>query len=714
MVLSITKRQKVIILIATPLLLVPGAIALGNYLTTLNFSSSENSYLNSSPSTIAKGKIDSSLKFNSPVTNALVNAKDQKKPNDAQKIKDTEAPIIVNTPNEKKKEEKETASPDLTAPIIKPKFAPSTARDGANLSEGSSLDRLTKLALERKASGLAAEIKKLDQRIAYLDMQVKEINRVYDKEYNNDHYNPSRIPPKEWEEFRKMKLYSCDPSIDCPAIRLDQNKAELERLKKEAQNPKPLTQEEIKMLKQGLLPVVDNPYAWGYDDEAKNPTLNVLKRNNLNRVFNIPGYYSRVSNAISSLDYPGWDKKDVSSQFQSIFSQYGINNNSVTIYEYSPNKDNPDLSNRQPLKAIVLNADDNNAFEKFQQIMQAAIKQDSKIQAVVLKNVGSLNSLQNIDPILKAIPPSVVKLSLFLNNTAATRGLRGLENIKLKELELYSDSNARSQYWAINPNALKNVDYISFDYASQADVIRTGNEKVPSSITFNTIRFDKGDDLKKINEGFEIVFNSKINQRVFQGNFGGKGGWPSFLDFSDTNIKTIKGIWFDEFNRVYNVNVENWPDDPYAKENYVGNRTLKFKRMIFQPDMVGQNPSYIVKIADFNGAQFAQRLAFEDPPPPPTEIQFMKNGQEVYGIPLYLQGDKFEGDAKMQFETFMRAVNQGGGKRVTKIYVESESIRNQLGNKVGHTLVEVKKLSNTARGGENNPESGSENEEIQV
>lgn len=77
--------------------------------------------------------------------------------------------------------------------------------------------------------------------------------------------------------------------------------------------------------------------------------------------------------------------------------------------------------------------------------MNEAIQQDNKIQSVVLRNVGSLNSLQNINPILKAIPSSVVKLGLFLNNPAATRGLRGLENVKLKELELYSDANARSQ-----------------------------------------------------------------------------------------------------------------------------------------------------------------------------------------------------------------------------------------------------------------------------
>ncbi len=701
----LTKRGKIVLLTATPIIIIPVASALNQYLTSLNFPAFENTYSNSSPSTIAKNEIDKDLKFNSPVTNAIFKEKEEQKPNQTQKIEDTKQPIIIKNPEKVEQKKPEIAAPQQ-APTLKPKFAPQSATSGSNLIVGTELSRLTQLALQRKASGFSAEIKKLESRIANIDAQVKEINRYYDEEYNRNNGDDAPGSRRSWEEGRRLSLYSCEPSIDCPAIRLDQNKAELERLRREAANPKPLTAEEINLIKQGLLPDPDNPYAWGYDDEAKNPTLNRLKAENLSRVFNTPSYYSRVSSSISSLEYTGWTKSDVSNDFANIFKEHGVSSNSIQIYQYTPNEQNEDRANRSPIKAIVLNADDANAFDKFQKIMNQAIKQDNKIQAVVLKNVGSLNSLQNIDPILKAIPPSVIKLTLFLNNPAATRGLRGLENVKLKELELYSDSNAVSQHWSINPNALKNVDFISFDYQNQFNVTKNSGEKLPSSIIFNTLRFDKGDDVAKINEGLEIVFNSKINQRVFQGNFGGKGGWPTFLDFSDTNIKTLKGIWFDELNRVYNINVENWPE-PFAKENFKGNRTLKFKRMIFQPDIVGGSDAYVVDISDFDGAQFSQRLAFGDPPPPPTEIQFKRNGQDIYGIPLYLKGQNLTGDAKSQLESFIRAANANGQRRITQIYVESDGLKSQLGGQIGNVLIQTK-IANQ------NSQQGGDSDEIEV
>lgn len=689
----LTRRRKIILFIVTPVVVVSIAAVLGNYLTTLNFDANGTTRLsNSDVSTIDKSQSNS--QSSAPISGAESEKKDQEKA------------------LEKPKSDNIEIASKVQAPTLQPKFAPrNNASNGVNLIEGTELARLSELANQRKSSGIQAEIKKLEFRIANLDAEIKEINRKFDEDYNKPNDPDAPGSRRAWEETRQIKLYSCDPSIDCPAIRIEQNKAELERLKRELANPKPLTAEEIKLIKQGMLPVPDNPYAWGYGDEAKNPTLNRLKQENLNRVFNIPSYYSRVSSSISKLEYAGWDKKDVSNNFSTIFSKHGITGDSIKVYEYTPNSENPDRANRSPIKTIVLDADDNNAFNKFQTIMNEAIQQDNKIQSVVLRNVGSLNSLQNINPILKAIPSSVIKLGLFLNNPAATRGLRGLENVKLKELELYSDANARSQQWAINPNALKNIDFISFDYQGQYNVVKNAGEKIPSSITFNTIRFDKGDELAQINAGFEIVFNSKINQRVFQGNFGGKGGWPSYLDFSDTNIKTLKGIWFDEFNRVYNINVENWPDDPFAKENYQGKRTLKFKRITFQNDEVGGSPAYVANLSDFDGAQFAERLAFGEPGPPPVEIRFMKNGQEAFNIPLYLKGQNLTGDAKSQIETFIRAANANGQRRITKIYVENESVKSKLGNKIGQVLIEIKSI--TGNKGANN-ENSTTTDEIQV
>ncbi|WP_341433856.1 IgG-blocking virulence protein, partial [Mesomycoplasma ovipneumoniae] len=83
------------------------------------------------------------------------------------------------------------------------------------------------------------------------------------------------------------------------------------------------------------------------------------------------------------------------------------------------------------------------------------------------------------------------------------------------------------------PNALKNIDYISFDYNNAATFHKNHpSEKIPGSIVFSTLAWDAQDTIQTVNEGLSIVFDSKVYQRIFQGSHGGKGGRPVNLDFS--------------------------------------------------------------------------------------------------------------------------------------------------------------------------------------
>ncbi|CNS01984.1 Uncharacterised protein [Salmonella enterica subsp. enterica serovar Typhimurium str. DT104] len=114
-------------------------------------------------------------------------------------------------------------------------------------------------------------------------------------------------------------------------------------------------------------------------------------------------------------------------------------------------------------------------------------QKDSKVQALRIKNIGETHSLQNAEDIFKAIPEQIKTLSVFLNNTGATRSLRGLENKKLKELSIYTEKNSLDDDWEINPNALKNVDFISFDYNNQASY-GSNQGKIAGSIVFDGLR----------------------------------------------------------------------------------------------------------------------------------------------------------------------------------------------------------------------------------
>ncbi|MXR56160.1 putative immunoglobulin-blocking virulence protein, partial [Mycoplasma flocculare] len=542
---------------------------------------------------------------------------------------------------------------------------------------------LIKKALDRYKQGVAAEIKKYEESVKQLEAKVAEIERRYKEDFDKD-WVRGKIPKTEAGKQLWKEVYEQD--IDLPKYELNRDKQYLEELKRRPEKTS-FTFDELKYLRQGLLPSTESPNVWNYENEGKNPVINRMKAHNKARTFNTPGYWGMSPYDISNGIFAGWDKKDVSSSFSSeIDSQF---QNSIKVYEYTPNEQNEDKQNRQPLKVVELDANDNNAFDKFKEIMSKVSKKDNKVQALRIRNIGETHTQQNAEQIFKEIPEQIKTVSVFLNNTGATKSLRGLENKKLKELSIYTEINSLDEGWAINPNALKNVDFISFDYNNQA-TYGSNQGKIGGSIIFDSLRWEKGDDVSKINEGLSIVFDSKIEQRVFQGNHGGKGGWPTTLDFSDTDVNTFKGINFEQFDKSFNDKVRTWKDDPYAEENYTGFRKLKFKKLVIKGQNSGSK-SLNFKFQDLNGAQFSERFAdgWESP-----KVVVKVNGESIYGYPVYITGNP-EGDAIEQLRKFIEVAN-GSGNGISQIYVESDSIKNQIGSTIGTAQVLIGKQANAS------------------
>ncbi|MBG0730765.1 putative immunoglobulin-blocking virulence protein [Mycoplasma sp. 'Moose RK'] len=596
-----------------------------------------------------------------------------------QKITNLKQKVSLSLSLSPKKSEISRPKSEAKSPIIN---NPSTTQTNTRSSAPVSSSQIQN-ALERYKQGLAAEIKNVEGRVAALQAQVDEINRSYEEDFEKDHIR-GKIPKTKagrdlWKEIYQNR-------INLPKYNLEKEKAYLEELKRRAPKTS-FTPEELKSLRQGLVPSTESPNVWVYEDENKNPTLNRLKQHNKNRTFNTPSWYGLTPDNISNGNFPGWTKSDVSGSFSSEISGH---TNSIKVYEYTPNADNEDKS-RQALKLIELDANDNNAFDKFKEIMSKISQKDNKVQAIRIKNIGETHSLQNAAEILKAIPSQINTVSVFLNNTNATKSLRGLENKKLKELSIYTEINSLNEEWTINPNALNNVDFISFDYNNQA-TFDPSSGKIGGSIIFQGLRWEKGDDINKINEGLSIVFDSKINQRVFQGNFGGKGGWPTTLDFSETDVNTFKNIKFNEFDQKFNEKVKNWKDDPYAKENYTGFRKLKFSKLIIKgSESAGSSKSLNFKFSDLDGAQFTER--FSEPVPMNNPKVVVKvSGQQINSYPVYISGTP-SGDAIEQLKKFIEVAN-GSGNNITQIFVENDSVRSQIGSTIGLAQVLVGKQSN--------------------
>ncbi|MDW2829471.1 putative immunoglobulin-blocking virulence protein [Mesomycoplasma ovipneumoniae] len=717
MKLYFSRRRKVVIVAMATALLSLSLFSINQTLVNFDFLSNEVSYSTQAPSIISKNQPNDTA-FNSPVANTVFVPPKVETPKE--KIENPVKPQIV-TPKIEKIDplpEKVTPKPikriqtiESTIPIRTTPARQSPTRTISSRPTITTSRTVSQPQVQNRNNSRAVNFgDSAYQRALGLwrqqqDRKIAEVKRERDK-YQAEVAEAERvisIIEEHWKTYApvgedgkpKVTLesylegYKYTRWVANNYLEREQNY--LKVIEQRRQLDQPFTEQELQMIKDGYTP---DPTTDGWEPKV-NIVVNGIRADNKRRLNAVDSKWTRYdATQIGSLKYEGWNNTDVSSEISSLTNGKGFSNGSISLIKYTRAPGNT-AGNLSEFKTLVLNADDDVAFKAFAEIMKNATNKDNSIKAIVLKNVGAIHKTQNIKEILELLPPQMQKVSLFLDDHQAVNGLRGLEKFtKLSELELYTNSRTNESNWAINPNALKNVDFISFDYINKGDIklVQPG-EKIPGSIIFDTLRWDEDDDTTKVNEGLEIAFSSKINQRVFQGTFGGRGGYPLHLDFSSSKkIKTLKGIDFAKTERLFNEKLQSWEVEAESQKN-PGHVNLLFQYLYFGASKVsdssstGTNYVYKVQTSDFENSQFTSRLVNGPIQQPGIYIKD-ENGKTLSNIPLYITGSSFSGDALSQLSKFVDVAKKSA--TFNKIYVEDSSLQSQLSS-LGLT-VETKKI----------------------
>ncbi|QZE12321.1 putative immunoglobulin-blocking virulence protein [Mycoplasma sp. Ms02] len=303
---------------------------------------------------------------------------------------------------------------------------------------------------------------------------------------------------------------------------------------------------------EGLIPILDfTGYGTGggyaHADISKNVVRNKMIADNKKKTFSNATEWHRNPGQIANGNYPGWSKTDVIKEYESFGASW---RNGIVVERYTPNHDNQAVSNKnQQITVVTLYANYPEGYNNFLNFIDQAKKAGKPVDAITIKNIGLKNENQEFHSILSKLPQDLLKVSLFFEGYN-TSSLIGLKDLRIKEMEIFTSKrdNVTSPRWSIDPNALRNVEYISFDYTNLSTVANDG-ARASSSIVFQTLKFSPGSTLTDINNGLKLAFVDKSDQRVFQG-YWGDGGWPDRLDFSETKqIRNLKGM--NLYDRVF-------------------------------------------------------------------------------------------------------------------------------------------------------------------
>ncbi|WP_337899358.1 putative immunoglobulin-blocking virulence protein [Mesomycoplasma ovipneumoniae] len=720
MVLYLSKRKK-IIAVSLLGLSVASAAYIPSVFSGSIFDPLEVSYSTSTPSTVLKNT-PNDVNF-SPVanTNFINPPKKQNLPEapipspgpkivvpkpvetvEPPTVKKIDNPIPQSTPKAKPRPISPIVTPirTVTPPRVQarpvtPTFTPPTPTPAASYRQvdtgkyGQALQNL-----QFRAS---TNVTTANSNISRITAEIKELERQQNQKHLSVYWSGSKVEGTE-EYNHRLKVWN-----ESYNYQINQKKYELERqqydLKYHSERRARfeqgrLTKEEIGLLEKGYTP--------GKDTDGWEPRNNIVKKAiKADNARGIAPYDSpwpnQDSTVLSSLSRPGWSGglNDPSSHvkdgdFTSALSSAGIPNgtNAIRLIQYKKDAGNTAGNNGlTQFKSLYLDSSDRTALSKFDSILQSLATSQSDLKEVVLQNVkGDYTS--TIEQIISKLPASITSLRLFVEDNKGLEALSKLENHKLTELSLYSNAQKETGTWSINPNGLKNVDFIKWDFVDKASInLYNPGAKLPGSIRFDTLIWTQElGSPDKINEGLKIAFGSKINQRVFQGVFGGRGGYPPNLDFSKTDIKTFKDINFDEANQEFNRQISTWETDTGQPEK--ANFFLKFRDISFgidsNSDSTSGSNTYTVELDKFDG-QFQKRLNFG-----PVEFSNIyikdKDGKQVQDATLVLKGS-FSANAKADLEHFLKAANRVNS--FSKIQADS-SLASQLGSSLEGLPIETK------------------------
>lgn len=291
---------------------------------------------------------------------------------------------------------------------------------------------------------------------------------------------------------------------------------------------------------------------WTYANKAENKvTAKIIDQNSNRRVMNYDTWYSRDPKSIQEGNFPGWSKNDISSSYSSSLS------GSSKVYSYT--KDGKTLN---VLEVDVRNSESYRNFKSDIEKLQGQLS--GGINGIVIRNIGGFGAPSDLKDVFKSLPSTIQKLTLFFEGKD-TSSLIALKDKNIREIELYTSQNGvlgLDKDWAINPNALKGVDFVPYDYNNDIDPNKVADDALrTTSITFQVLKFDAEDNINTINEGLRIAFQDKYDLRVFQG-YWGEGSWITHLDFS--NVKEIRSLKDMElYGRVfYDLTLFN-PDNKF-------------------------------------------------------------------------------------------------------------------------------------------------------
>ncbi|UCU26872.1 putative immunoglobulin-blocking virulence protein [Mycoplasma anserisalpingitidis] len=297
---------------------------------------------------------------------------------------------------------------------------------------------------------------------------------------------------------------------------------------------------------------VEEGGSWTYPNPLDSPVIKkIVDQNSTRRVMNYDTWYSRDPKSIQEGNFPGWSKNDISSSYSSSLS------GSSKVYSYT--KDGKTLN---VLEVDVRNSESYRNFKSDIEKLQGQLS--GGINGIVIRNIGGFGAPSDLKDVFRSLPSTIQKLTLFFEGKD-TSSLIALKDKHIREIELYTSQNGvlgLDKDWAINPNALKGVDFVPYDYNNDIDPNKVADDALrTTSITFQVLKFDAEDNITTINEGLRIAFQDKYDLRVFQG-YWGEGSWITHLDFS--NVKEIRSLKDMElYGRVfYDLTLFN-PDNKF-------------------------------------------------------------------------------------------------------------------------------------------------------
>ncbi|ADR24089.1 mycoplasma virulence signal region (Myco_arth_vir_N) [Mycoplasma leachii PG50] len=406
-------------------------------------------------------------------------------------------------------------------------------------------------------------------------------------------------------------------------------------------------------------------HGWGPPDAYNTVTSRLQKDNSTYRVFDYDQYYNRSSDSIESGNYPGWTKKDVTSNYA---STYGFEEKKgITISELTRDKHTNAKDKINSGLVLEIDVSQDYAYGKTKELIKKFKEKNQKITSYRIKNMGEVNSSQNFIDILSELPDEIPQLELFFSDKATnTASLIALENKKIKELSLYTNGNSLRRSWSYNPLALRNTTWINtIDYNVSAEYSKYA--KITTRITFNTLAFDEKDfqdgKYDRINDGLRMVYYARNNEPFFQGGFGpglspdkslGENSYPTGLDFTRIpKIRSLRGLRFD---------------DEYNSSNR--------SRKITELTLYNTGSAFNISVEELNNANLEHLSTGEGNLEKP-KIYF-SNGNETTSIKITGQGTITDKGREYLSKYFEYGESFKGRPRIVEVESGATELQNQL------------------------------------